>query len=354
MTIHKASWIVSVVVLNPMIVPLGMADQAAPQILSVQEFLTRYTQVLDATQSFTDAYEMTSEFSYNLPNGWAMSKAKKFVRGMHRADGRRVYNQAYTWGDFNAKEVNLPENKPRYHLRIETDRMLYTHATAINNPRVKGCAYYQPAVRETAVISRQPYSGILGFVGADERLDKVLRRAPRISVRRGTEDVNGFACHVIDANTKYGSYTVWLDSQHGYNAARVTLQTTGGQKVYEDVASRGDRQKISVDVVRFERIDGVWVPLEGWQYREYVLADSQFFNKERAHLTRTRITLNPDHETLGSFADPLENPAQDPEFKDGTPIIFGSSGRQPMKGVWQGGRVVDSLGQPIDMKLLGH
>lgn len=344
-----AGWIVSVVVLNSILVPPGAAGQA----VSVRGLLDKYTRALDATQSFIDAYEATSEYSFNLPQaGSPMPQGKKFMRGRHRADGRRTYHQTYCWGDFNSRERNLPESTPRYHLRIEADGALYVHATAVNHPRVKGRVYLQPAFTDTAAISRQPYSAILGFVGADERLDQVLRRARRISVRVSMEDVNGSACHVIDAQTEYGSCTVWLDPQHGGHAARVTLRATGGQKVYESTLPQGESQTVSVDNVRFEQVGGVWVPMEGTEHQAYVQADPEFFSREQVHFKRTRITLNPDHEASGSFVNPLENPAQDPELKDGTSVVISSPPNPSVKAVWQDGKIVDGLGKVIETNLL--
>ena len=192
---------------------------------------------------------------------------------------------------------------------------------------------------------------MLGFLGADERLDAVLHRADRISLRPTMETINGCACYVIDARTEYGEYVVWLDSGHGCQPAKATWEATGGQRYHDKVIPRGDRVTARVDHVRFERIDGVWVPMEADQDSRYIFANREFFSKERSHFKRTKIVLNPDHDKLGSFDDPLTNPAQDPELRSGAKVkVWSSNPRSgPARYFWQDGKVVDESGKVTDM-----
>jgi hypothetical protein len=241
----------------------------------------------------------------------------------------------------------VPESSARYHLRVEADQRLYVHPGALNDLGAQGRADLQPSPNAKAVISRDPYSGILGFAGADERLDGVLRRARKISVRPATEPVNGSPCRVIDAETEYGIYTLWLDPQHGYHAARTTRMATAGHRDYVSVLPRHARMSSRVEIAHFEKVDGVWVPMEGSQDNAYTAENPQQFNKEQVRFKRTKMALNPDHDKMGSFDNPLERPAQDPELKNGTVVRIGS-----IKGIWQDGKVVDSSGTVIDARLL--
>ena len=111
----------------------------------------------------------------------------------------------------------------------------------------------QPAHRDKAAITLGTYSGIYGFLGSDERLDAVLRGAKQISMRPTTETVSGIACHVIDADTDYGQYTVWLDPAHGYNAVKVTRKATGGHKENHWLMPKGDHARGSVVICQWAR-----------------------------------------------------------------------------------------------------
>ena len=192
-------------------------------------------------------------------------------------------------------------------------------------------------------------SGIHGFLGSEERLDAVLRGANRVSVRPTTETIRGFACHVINADTKYGQYSVWLDPAHGYNAAKVTRKAAGGQKEQERVMPKGDRSTGSVVITRFEQVGDVWVPVEAED--EIAYTSGKFFRSQRDHFKRTKITLNPDHDKLGSFDNPLENPTNDPELKSGTRVHITDPGFK-VKCSWQDGKIVDESGKVVDIPQL--
>jgi hypothetical protein len=322
--------------------------QSASNAASVPELLQRYTRAFDATQSFTDTYEEVVDFSYRAPTG--QMAGKQFTRGQNRADGRtRVYCQRYIWGDFNPKNRNLPESSPRYNLRIvEADKTRYLHARAINNPRVKGTAYFQPAEQDPALLNMQSYAGTYGYLGCDKRLDTVLSAAKQISMRPTTGIVNGVACHVIDAHTEYGQYTVWLDPAHGYNAAKVTRKATGGHKESDRLMPTGDHARGSVVITRFDQVGGVWVPVEADHETAYT--SGELFRRTRSHYKRANIVLNPDHDKLGSFDNPLEHPANDPELKNGTRVRITGPNSIRVKASWQDGKVVDESGKVVDIR----
>jgi hypothetical protein len=308
----------------------------------VSDLLDGYAKTLDATQSFIDFYEQSGEYSYNLPAASVSVRgAKRYVRGQHRADGRRTYWQCYSWGDVNPQLRNLPESTPRYSLRVEAKGNVYSHSKAVNNPQAENSVSRFPMQTDKAVLSRRNYSGLYGYLGAEERLDTVLRQADPISVRPTTETIGGSACYVIEAHTKYGDYTVWLDPEHGCQPAKAIRKATGGQEDNGRVIPGGDSEVVSVDHVRFEQIDGVWVPVEADQNNEYTSGNSQLFSQEKVHTKRTKITLNPDHDKLGSFVDPLENPAQDPELENGTRVFLWPVGTVRYK--WLNGRVVPDV-----------
>jgi len=314
----------------------------------VTELLDKYTQALDATQSFTDTYTEVCDYSYRMPDGSTAANAKRFARGQHRADGTRLYMQDYYWGDVNPQLMDLPESDCRYHLRIEAGERLYSHSAAVNDPRVKGSAGLQHVYRERAAVTKGPHSGIYGYLGSEERLDAVLRSAREISMRPATETINGIACHVIDAGTQCGRYTVWLDPAHGYHAAKVTRQATGGDKENEWLMARGDQARGSVVITRFEQIGGVWVPMEADQQTAYT--SGALFRREHGQYKRANIVLNPDHDKLGSFDNPLEHPANDPELKNGTRVHIIEAGAIKVKGFWQDGKIVDASGKAVDIQ----
>jgi hypothetical protein len=318
------------------ILAIGRAAIAAAP--SASELLAKYSKALDATKSYVDSYEATTEFSYNSPtHPTPMKDGKGSERGQHRTDGRRTYIQSYSWGDITPEDRDRPESRAMYHLRIEVGRKCYD-TTGVANAGSSAQWFTLPAIQADKTVFRFcGYSGISGSLGSLDRLDTMLRRAARVTLRQTTETINGSACYVLDADTAYGKYAIWLDPDHGYQPARLTRTAKGGDKDYEFTLEKGVSRKQRVEVARFEKIDGVWVPMEGDQEHNYKFADARYFTNEKVHFKRIKITLSPDHDKLGSFVDPLEKPSQDPELKNGTKVWLPPDHERYK---WQDGKIV--------------
>jgi len=63
----------------------------------------------------------------------------------------------------------------------------------------------------------------------------------------------------------------------------------------------------------------------------------------RTQYKRTEVAVNPDHEVLGSFGNPLNYPQNDPLLKNGTYVYLGDD---PTRYVWQNGKLVPDERQP--------
>jgi len=316
---------------------------------SVSTLLDRYTQALDSTESFIEFYETVSEYSHYIPGRLPrMTGAKVYGRGENRSDGHRIYSQQYRWGDVNATLRNLPKDTPLYDLRVNDGKILYNHSRSVGDARSSGYVSRHDKGPEKAVFIRSANASILGFFGTDERLDSVLRQAHQIAVRPKTETIGGSECYVIDARTKYGKYSIWLDPEHGYHPVKVNAKATEGDEHFgKGVFSKGQVKLEYLKNVRFEEIDGIWVPMEA-DRGSHNIGDPESFTKDDTHFKRTKIVLNPDHDKLGSFDDPLENPAQDPELVNGTRMDLVPG----IRHTWQDGKVVDAQGREVDLKLL--
>ena len=282
------------------------------------KLLDKYTQALDSTQSFIASYELVQESSYYVPARGPRFSGKMYGWGQHRADCQRIYSQDYLWGDINTALMNLSKDTPQYNIRVNDGKKTYWHARRVGDPSVKGRVGYNDARPRKAVFYLSADAPILGFFRIEERLDSVLRQANQIAVRPKTETIGGSECYVIDARTKYGKYSIWLDPEHGYHPAKVeTKATEGDEHAHERIVPKGLVKLGYLKNVRFEKIDGIWVPMEA-DVGIHNTHEPDTFVKDDTHFKRTKIVLNPDHDKLGSFDNPLENPSQDPELVNGT------------------------------------
>lgn len=339
-----------------LVLSLAAACAAAENILSPSDLLDKYTQALDSTASFVSHYERTGEYRGRFPAnhpyysryGSKKFRYKQFKRGMFKfKENKGDYHHQYAWGYLNEQDKNLPEDRPMYKLWITTKEFSYFHQ--INKGRYQsGSAIWGKSTRQrikTPITSYVGISHLLGYIDSDERLDEVLRKADYISVRDKTEIIRGSACFVIDAHTKYGQYTVWLDPEHGYHPAKVRRKAREGEYTHHHIIPMGSIATGYLDVLQFKQVDDIWVPVEANAGYHRTIGSPAYYMDEDKHYKRTQIILNPDHDKLGSFDDPiLENPANDPELVNGTRVRI--NGR-PIQYIWQDGKVVDDKGNVI-------
>jgi hypothetical protein len=138
------------------------------------------------------------------------------------------------------------------------------------------------------------------------RIDKLLREAKTVSLRDGTEPVNGVVCHVIDAQTPYGDLAVWLDPEHGYAIAKHQIEANqAAGHLHFGRLLRVESVSETCEVTRFGRIDGIWIALEAIRRRRYLGEDVRLTANARVSITE--FVLHPDHDELGSFEFGIPN-----------------------------------------------
>ena len=175
---------------------------------------------------------------------------------------------------------------------------------------------------------------LMGICAGDyERIDSILSKADSLSSREKTESIAGCECYVIDAATKRGGYTVWIDPNHGYNIAKVQVQRKTGDLIGDGQYQKTD-MSFSLENVRFEEINDVWVPMQ---------ADMQQIENDGAkttkwHHKRTQIILNPDFQALKAFVPD--------DIPDGTKVLF--PGEYGTEYKWQNGAPVAQVKSNVE------
>jgi len=322
----------------------------------LSELLERYAQTLDSTQSMISTYETRGIGSAYLPPlGMNYRNERICGRGQRRTDGKgRLYHQSYYWGYVVGKGRGVPEEKARYSLIVTTPNLQYSHGKSTCGREPDGLVQYQ---RHQTVgwgtFRDETDAFFLGYLGNDSRIDINLKNARTISVRPEPEDINGSACYVIEADTIYGDYTIWLDSAHGYQPARIEasrskddiVNVTANQPPPEKRVEGKDT--VVIDNITFRKVQGVWVPAEGRTRKHIEWPKHRYYTKDETHFKITEILLNPDHDALASFADPMENPNLDPELVNGTQVRLG---RERLRCVWRHGKTFDDSGSVVDIR----
>ena len=345
----------------------------AAKIPAINELLDNYTKALDSIQSFIGTFESTTVATFDVPSmGVRANESRSFKRGEYRTDGKgKTYQTYLRWGDITMNDQNVPESKADYRYIIAGDDFRYSHNKRLNQTENNIRAnhgtldYVTPECGEYFHLTRDScgtfthdaaLSYLLGYFDNRARLDATLKNeAKDISIRKEPEIINGSVCYVVEADTKRGEYTIWLDSEHGYHPARIKAKMGTGDDAGDPGSPRiltkedGAKAEYTLDNVSFEKIEGFWVPMEA-DSRRYVIQDIvNSFEDDQIHFKFTKITLNPDHEALNSFGNPVENPELDPELVDNTRVShFGYE-----DATWKDGKVIDNYGNEIDLNNRG-
>ena len=316
---------------------------------TVFELLDKYAENLNKRQSYIVKTE-SSVIGSKLYDRRIRDDRVKYNAGELRFDGDRASSRYHMWGHVSPR-IKVTKDLALYQSRLWDGGDFYQYDHSIHLPK-------SPAPFGTAIITRgkeksnEKYNRsimtirnhscgpLMGFFEYDaERVDRILRQADNISVRDKLEKINGSNCYVIEAKTKRGKYTVWIDPEHGYNIAKAENIKQAGDVTFSYDYLLTDKARISYFLknVRFKKIDDLWVPIEADMGNSRIIYTGKFYIASKMHVKITDIVLNPDHDALGSFLpDDIPNGA----------IIFAHGARY----IWQDGKLVDEKGRRVELR----
>lgn len=148
-----------------------------------------------------------------------------------------------------------------------------------------------------------------GYLAGDlEPLPQVLREAKSVKVRPETEVVGDTPCVVVEATSKHGLYTLWLDESDDATLRKAEVVKNNGDQ-YKDLPKLGKmtvdgasvrRTQFTMDNVAVEKINGKSVPVSARMETTYTLSDGRTQTVSREH-TRSGMDLDPDFVAIGAF-----------------------------------------------------
>ncbi len=310
---------------------------------SVGELLNKYAQTQGKLKSFICKSETVIEAS-GYRDG-IYKEVKKYVAVEMRSDGDRVKMIRRLWGDIGSIRRDLPKEDAVYTSHMWDGKNFYQYGTNLDRSRSPRLAIGKTKfnkrrrARNLSLLSTDPLVDYVGTKRGKKRIDAIIRDADEVRVRDRTERIGESDCYVIDATTKYGKFTLWIDPQHGHNIAQSQVVRGEG-----DFSGAGVRLAKGVElygmktVIRFEAIDGAWVAMEAVRKGSVRTPTQNSAIKE--HYKRTAFILNPDHDRLGSFlTDDIAN---------GTTVQFMGIPRVPgVRYRWQNGKVLDEKSRVV-------
>jgi len=319
----------------------------AAEKLSVGELLDRYAENQDKMKSLIARTE----------SAWIPSAESTTEKQPQQNQSKSIVEFRYedTGKDFKAYFCRTPlklendgtwveENASRSTKILWRDKRYYQY---YKGPRLAVSKLYltadaKHAGKELIDIAYDGVGPFRGILCRDiERIDSILRQSDSLSVRPDLDRVGSVKCYVIDAVSRHGTYTIWFDPEHGYGIAKAIVRKgpedlrRGRPRSYYTCSF--DNSTEVMQNVRFERVNGIWFPVEFER-----LSNREYEDRTQSGRTPYKVThldVNPDHKDLGSFS--LEGLG----IQNGTRIRIGDAPGKPLRTeyTWQAGKkfVVD-------------
>ena len=310
----------------------------AAQAPRAGDLLDKYTENADKMKSIIFKEYSISEIvrTYSTP-GQPPMRRTMHSEDEHRVDGKRGFWSFIRWGNV-APDGGWRDKGHDYGSRLYDGKCFYQHAKARGSKhRPNGRVIITRSNVERGSIQLATESTLLGFFsGNDGRIDTVLRKARRISVRNRMEKVGDSSCYVIDAVTRYGRKTVWIDPEKGHNVRKLVISRMPGDKNGYLTLKKGQKYDYRFEAQRFKKVENAWIP------EQYSSRMAQYFDPKNVHSGKSdgkllEVTLNPDHEALGSFS-PLD-------VSNGASVYIMDIDRRTH--TWQNGKVLNEDGTVI-------
>jgi len=291
----------------------NVTDETKPKYPTAFELLDRYAENQDKLNSFIAKTESVSKrFSKDTSDKQAkMRRTMTEFRYKKSGSGLR----AYYW-------FRHDKNREDDGIWIQADRCMsvlwdgkfyyeYSKSTVLDSSDVYVLSDQDNIKRAIAII----YEGagpILGILYGDlDRFDSILRQSDSIKVRSELEQIGSVDCYVIDAKSKHGTYTVWLDPEHGYGIAKVAAHKGPEDLLFGRPASSysnpesNQGQSFFMENVKFENIEGVWIPIEADYHA--IIREKEGTRTGQDHYKITQIDVNPNHAESRSFILDVQN-----------------------------------------------
>ena len=144
--------------------------------------------------------------------------------------------------------------------------------------------------------------GRMGGIGTSAKMVDLMSESDNLEIV-GQETVNGIACLVLKAKTKYGTFTAWIAPERGYNAMRYIVRKSDRDVLRDDIhiVDQGITEWTEVaDSIDVQEIDGVFVPMSGKLTRKTKSSDA-WERTTHVQAKRSEIVLKPDFKALGAF-----------------------------------------------------
>lgn len=222
----------------------------------------------------------------------------------HRRDGNRCewFGRQQFKGEFNGNAMSF--NEQFKHMVGDDFFLCYEK----RDDKEESNAWMRSDVKEQ-LFFWQAWEHDGGFllgrmlgIGSAPKMVDVMSESDSLEII-GQETLSGTSCFILEAKTKYGTFTVWIAPEKGYNALKYIVRKSGRDILRDDIhiEDQGITEWVEVvDSIDVRKIDGVFVPISG-KLTGKTKAGDDWERTTHVKVKRSEIVLNPDFKALGAF-----------------------------------------------------
>jgi len=269
---------------------------------------------------------------------------RRLYAGTFACDGSRYSLRQEGWGYQNPLAKPQPKEAAGYASVLWTKDNCHQYTRGKNSAGIVFLCKDKEEIDKRKSLPLDKYTGkfLLGYPSASfstERIDAILRKASKISLRKSPELVGNSSCVVVDAETDIGSFTVWFDPQRQYNISQMKMEAKeghlngdGGEPLPRDVF-----RNHQLTILEYESVNGLFVPKKSEAHGEDKYPNGEWRRYNHEFLAK-RITLNPDFDKLDLFGQS--------DIRDGASASI--IGRPGVQFVWKNEGGAGSLKPKMD------
>lgn len=319
------------------------ADKKPP---TVMELLGKYAQTRDQMKSYIMKLEMNTTYKVKTSNPhYAPYNGtwKEYRMRELRTDGDRYHLKKWRWGENRRKGVEVVKDDARYNSLLYNGDNAYQNNYSTSYPQKPDQLVIYPrgnkTLQEETLCRGTMCHPAFGYFGGDlnTRIDKLIKDFD-VKMQAQSENVNGFSCRIITADTSHGKYKLWFAPENGHSIVKAIKTEEGGDIHNGSPLPIGYSGFSTFEVAKMTEFNGVWIPTEIHFKGKTTHFNGDCSQSESICKINT-VILNPDHKASGSFIID--------DIRDGANVRIAGLDE---KYTWQDGHVVDADGNEVDLK----
>lgn len=338
---------------------LVLLQTAHANLTNVSELMDKFAETQDkAKTSFISKAIETKNATYNYPAmGLKANDVKTNTIEEFRTDGNKLKVIHRKWGWISSVRPDRHEDNKSHISWLWDGDKFYQYVKTLKGEEAPegypGKLFLdqredKDRVKREASVTKiartYPFSGYF-HNRFEERIDKLIN-ADNSSIDRDMEMIENSACYVITVEPENGvRLKIWIDPQHGYNIAKYEYRA--GEGYYRSPAPRWkkeDRECDSGKVLRFEKINDLWVPVEMEMEDEVTHPSLNQYQHRKIHYTVTEFMVDPDHDALGSFLPD--------DIRNGAKVML--TGVEGITYAWQDGKLIPKIDENVMKQIDGE